>query len=86
MPTPVAAISVGICQGQPILDLCYSEDSQAEVDLNLVMDGQGRYIEVQGTAEGRPFSRAQLDVMLSLGEQGVRSLMVLQRAALEGAR
>jgi len=86
MPTPVAAISVGIFQGQPILDLCYSEDSQAEVDLNLVMDGQGRYIEVQGTAEGRPFSRAQLDVMLSLGEQGVRSLMVLQRAALEGAR
>jgi ribonuclease PH len=84
LPTPVAAISVGIWRGQPILDLCYAEDSQAEVDLNVVMDGQGRYVEVQGTAEGQPFARTQLDAMLGLAEQGIHSLLSQQRAAVGG--
>ena len=78
----VAAISVGIVKGETLLDLDYSEDSTAEVDMNLVMTGSGRFIEVQGTAEQAPFSADQLQQMLSAGHRGITSLTSLQRAAL----
>ena len=77
----IAAVSVGIVNDRPMLDLCYGEDSAAQVDMNLVMDETGAFIEVQGTGEGRAFSRAELDALLSLGESGVRALMEKQRAA-----
>ena len=79
---PVAAVSVGIVQGEPLLDLCYDEDAQAETDLNVVMNAQGRYIEIQGTAEGRPFDRGSLDRLLDLAYQGIGSLLAAQKAAL----
>ena len=79
----VAAISVGIVQGQPVLDLNYAEDSTAEVDMNVVMTGAGQFVEVQGTAEQTPFARARLDELLALAEAGVRRLVALQRQALE---
>lgn len=79
----IAAVSVGIYQGVPVLDLDYAEDSNAETDMNLVMDDAGRFIEVQGTAEGHPFTRAELDALLELGAAGIRSLHTAQRAALE---
>ncbi len=78
----VAAISVGIVDGEPHLDLPYSEDVRAEVDANIVMTGQGNLIEVQGTAEGDPFSRAQLDAMLDLGAKGIGELFTMQARAL----
>ena len=81
--TQIAAVSVGIYQGTPVLDLDYAEDSSAETDMNLVMDGEGRFIEVQGTAEGHPFTRAELDALLELGAAGIRSIQAAQRAALE---
>jgi ribonuclease PH len=77
----VAAISVGIVRGQPLLDLNYAEDSSAEVDMNVVMTGSGEFVEVQGTAEQTPFSRARLDALLGLAEQGIRRLVALQRQA-----
>ena len=77
----IAAVSVGIVGDKPLLDLCYGEDSAAQVDMNLVMNEAGEFIEVQGTGEGRAFSRAELDQLLSLGEGGVRQLMELQREA-----
>jgi ribonuclease PH len=77
----IAAVSVGIVNDRPMLDLCYGEDSAAQVDMNLVMDETGAFIEVQGTGEGRAFSRAELDALLSLGESGIRALMEKQRAA-----
>jgi len=80
--TPVAAVSVGVVDGRPLLDLCYEEDVAAEVDLNVVMNGKGGLIEVQGTAEHKPFSRADLDRMLDLAGRGIRSLMRHQRQAL----
>jgi len=79
---PVAAVSVGLVHGQVRLDLCYAEDSQAEVDLNVVMTGDGRFVEVQGTAESAPFPRAALDEMLVLAEQGIGALIAAQREAL----
>ena len=82
--THVAAVSVGIVGGRPMLDLCYAEDANADVDLNLVMDGRGRIIEVQGTAEREPFSRADLDRLLSLAARGIRKLISIQRRALSG--
>jgi len=85
-PPPVAAVSAGIVEGEVLLDLAYDEDSRAEVDLNVVMDGQGRFIEVQGTAEGEPFSRHQLDGLLGVAGEGIRQLILLQSRALEGAR
>jgi ribonuclease PH len=85
-PPPVAAVSAGIVQGEVLLDLAYDEDSRAEVDLNVVMNAQGRFVEVQGTAEGEPFSRQQLDGLLRVAEEGIRQLIVLQRQALEGTR
>lgn len=81
----VAAVSVGIWQGVPVLDLDYAEDSTAETDLNLVMDDQGRFIEIQGTAEAYPFGRAELETLLALGESGIRRIQDAQRAALSGA-
>ena len=74
-----AAISVGIVDGVPLLDLAYSEDAGAEVDMNVVMTGSGRFIEVQGTAEGLPFSRSELDDLLALGEKGIGEIVALQR-------
>ena len=80
----VAAVSVGIYNGIPVLDLDYAEDSAAETDMNLIMDGEGRFIEVQGTAEGAPFSREELDALLALGAAGIRQIQTAQRAALVG--
>ena len=79
---PVAAVSVGIVEGRPMLDLCYTEDAAAEVDLNLVMNANGQIIEVQGSGEEATFSEAQLTQMLSLGKAGIRSLLQAQQAAL----
>ena len=78
----VAAISVGIIDGVPMLDLPYAEDSRAEVDMNVVMTGSGRFVEVQGTAEGLAFSRGELDSLLGLAEGGIKELSSLQAAAL----
>jgi len=78
----IAAVSVGIYQGEPVLDLDYLEDSAAETDLNVVMTDAGGFIEVQGTAEGAPFQPAELNAMLALAQDGVRQLFELQRAAL----
>ncbi|CRR06201.1 Ribonuclease PH [Pseudomonas aeruginosa] len=78
----VAAVSVGIYQGVPVLDLDYLEDSAAETDLNVVMTDAGGFIEVQGTAEGAPFRPAELNAMLELAQQGMQELFELQRAAL----
>ena len=77
------AISVGVVGGIPTLDLDYSEDAGAEVDMNVVMTGAGRFIEVQGTAEGLPFSRTELDEMLALAESGISELFDLQRQLLD---
>jgi len=79
----VAAISVGVVGGQPLLDLNYAEDSTAEVDMNVVMTGTGEFVEVQGTAEQVPFGRRRLDDLLGLAERGIRQLVALQRRALE---
>jgi ribonuclease PH len=79
----VAAISVGVYEGLPVLDLDYAEDSACDTDMNVVMTGSGGLVEVQGTAEGKPFSRAQLDDMLALAEKGIDRLIAAQRAALE---
>ena len=78
--TPVAAVSVGIVDGVSMLDLNYAEDSRAQVDFNVVMTGRGEFVEVQGTAEGRPFSREALDGLLALAEQGIRRLVEIQQA------
>ncbi|MFM6961062.1 MAG: ribonuclease PH [Polynucleobacter victoriensis] len=78
----VAAISVGIYQGLPVLDLDYAEDSACDTDMNVVMTGLGGIIEVQGTAEGAAFSRQELDQLLSLAESGIQELVRLQKAAL----
>ncbi|MBV8375079.1 MAG: ribonuclease PH [Candidatus Eremiobacteraeota bacterium] len=79
----VAATSVGIVHGVPILDLAYDEDSQAHVDMNVFMTDAGRFVELQGTAEATPFDRRDLDALLSLAEKGIRRLFELQRAALQ---
>ncbi|MGD1991956.1 MAG: ribonuclease PH [Anaerolineae bacterium] len=79
---PVAAVSLGIVEDQIWLDLCYAEDSQAEVDMNVVMTGDGRLIEIQGTAEGKPFSPQTLDKMLALARQGIDALITAQMEAL----
>jgi ribonuclease PH len=82
----VSAVSVGIVAGRPVLDLCYDEDVTAGTDMNIVCTGDGRFIEVQGTAEGAPFDRAELNAMLDLGVAGCTELAALQRAALEASR
>ena len=85
MPTPdttlvdtIAAVSVGIVDGVPMLDLQYSEDAEAEVDMNLVMTGSRRFVEIQGTGEGYTFSQNELHQMLTLGKKGIRELLQLQ--------
>ena len=75
----LAAVSVGIVGGTPMLDLCYTEDSSAEVDMNLVMTGAGKIVEVQGTAEGKPFSKTELGKLLALGEKGIKALIKKQK-------
>jgi len=79
----VAAVSVGVYEGTPVLDLDYAEDSRCDTDMNVVMTGSGGLVEVQGTAEGHAFSRAELNAMLDLAERGVRELVAAQRAALK---
>ena len=78
----VAAISVGIVQGTPLLDLEYTEDSACDTDMNVVMTGAGHFVEVQGTAEGAAFTRAEMDALLALAEKGIGELMNLQRQSL----
>ncbi len=80
----VSAISVGIVHGQPMLDLCYEEDSAADTDMNIICTGDGRLIEVQGTAEGEPFDRTMLSTLLDLGQEGCRQLTSLQGRLLRG--
>jgi ribonuclease PH len=79
----VAAISVGVYEGVPVLDLDYAEDSQCDTDMNIVMTGAGGLVEVQGTAEGAPFSRDEMNALLDLAEDGIRTLVEKQKAALE---
>ena len=79
---PVAAISVGIVQGTPLLDLDYTEDSACDTDMNVVMTGAGHFVEVQGTAEGVAFTRTEMDALLSLAEKGIIELMDLQQKSL----
>jgi ribonuclease PH len=78
----VAAISVGVVEGTPLLDLEYIEDSACDTDMNVVMTASGGFVEVQGTAEGAPFSRAEMDALLALADQGIRDLVLAQKAAL----
>lgn len=78
----VAAVSVGIIKGEPMLDLCYEEDVSAETDMNIVCTGNGDFVEVQGTAEGKPFDRALLNQLLDLGAAGCQELTKLQQVAL----
>ena len=80
----VAAISVGVFEGKPVLDLDYPEDSGCETDMNVVMAESGHFIEIQGTAEGVPFSRAEMNTLLDLAETGIRELFTLQKQALAG--
>jgi ribonuclease PH len=82
----IAAVSVGIVGGVPLLDLPYEEDSRAESDVNVVMTGSGRLVEVQATAEGQTFSRAELDALLDLAEAGIAELTAAQLAAVDAAR
>jgi ribonuclease PH len=79
----VAATSVGIVNGTPLLDLAYDEDSQAHVDMNVFMTDAGRFVELQGTAEASPFDRRELDALLAMAESGIRRLFVAQRAAFD---
>jgi ribonuclease PH len=83
--SPVAAVSVGVVKGVPMLDLCYEEDSTAEVDFNVVMTGGDAFVEVQGTAEGKPFSRSAMDALLDLARAGILELFEKQRVALASA-
>ncbi len=78
----VAAVSVGIMEATPILDLAYTEDSEADVDMNIVCTGAGKFIEIQGTAEREPFTREQMDIMLALAEKGINDIFAVQRNAL----
>jgi ribonuclease PH len=78
----VAATSVGIVDGTALLDLAYDEDSRAEVDMNFVKTGDGRFIELQGTAEGKPFDRRALDALMDLADAGIRQLIEIQRSVV----
>lgn len=80
----IAAVSLGVVRGEVMMDLSYQEDQAAETDLNLVMNGEGAIVEIQGTAEGAPFSRGQLERMLELGHRGIADLVRVQRAAIAG--
>jgi ribonuclease PH len=78
----VAGVSVGVVDGIPVLDLDYAEDSRCDTDMNVVMTGAGGFVEVQGTAEGAPFSKDEMDALIGLAERGIRELIAAQRAAL----
>ncbi|MBE3566547.1 MAG: ribonuclease PH [Thermogemmatispora sp.] len=80
--TAVAAVSVGVVEGEPLLDLCYEEDARAEVDFNVVMTAHGDFVEVQGTGEGGVFSRTRLDELLSLAQEGISQLLAFQQPYL----
>ena len=82
--TQVAAVSVGVVGGDEMLDLCYEEDSRAEVDFNVVMTSEGKFVEVQGTAEGEPFARDAMDRLVNLARDGIGELFKIQAAALAG--
>jgi ribonuclease PH len=82
----IAATSVGIVAGYPLLDLAYDEDSRAEVDMNVFMTDAGKFTELQGTAEATPFSRSELDALLGLAESGIRELLDIQRSVVDGGR
>lgn len=82
LTSSVAAVSVGIINGSPMLDLCYEEDVSAETDMNIVCTGDGEFVEVQGTAEGKPFDRQLLNDLLDLGARGCKELSILQSSAL----
>ena len=82
----IAAVSVGVVDGRPVLDLPYEEDSRADVDLNVVATEGGHYVELQGTAEQEPFDRASLDAMLALADKGIAELISFQRATVDSAR
>jgi len=86
LKSAVAATSVGIVHSYQLLDLCYDEDCAAEVDFNVVMTSQGKFVEVQGTAEGKPFTKETIDSLLSLAEKGIKQLFEAQQAALEAVR
>ena len=86
LKSAVAATSVGIVHSYMLLDLCYDEDCNAAVDFNVVMTSKGEFVEVQGTAEGKPFTKETIDSLLSLAEKGIRQLFQIQQAALETAR
>ncbi|MFC1977050.1 ribonuclease PH [Chloroflexota bacterium] len=86
LKSAVAATSVGITHSYRLLDLCYDEDYNAEVDFNVVMTSQGEFVEVQGTAEGKPFTKETIDALLSLAEKGINELFQIQQAALEASR
>ncbi|MBI3736381.1 ribonuclease PH [Candidatus Sumerlaeota bacterium] len=79
----LGAVSVGVVEGVPVLDLCYLEDSQAEVDMNLVLTGGGKFVEIQGTAESAPFGEEQLSSMIALGRAGIAQLIEIQRGILD---
>jgi len=80
----VAAVSVGIVGGTPVVDLDYAEDSGCDTDMNVVMTGAGGFVEIQGTAEGKPFSRHEMDTLVALADRGIRELIEQQRAAVQG--
>jgi len=82
----VAATSIGVVHGYRMLDLCYDEDSNAEADMNVVMTSRGEFVEIQGTAEKKPFNKESVDVMLSLAEKGIKELFTIQQAAIDAAR
>jgi len=84
--TALAAVSVGIVHSYMMLDLCYDEDCNAEVDFNVVMTGKGNFAEIQGTAEGKPFTKESIDSLLSLAEKGIKQLFQAQQVALEAIR
>ena len=85
LKSAVAATSVGIVHGYMMLDLCYDEDFNAAVDFNVVMTSKGEFVEVQGTAEGKPFTKESIDALLSLAEKGIKQLFQIQQATLEAA-
>jgi ribonuclease PH len=82
----VAATSVGVVHGNRMLDLCYDEDFAAEVDFNVVMTSKGEFVEIQGTAEGKPFTKEAIDALLGLAEKGIKELFQIQQAAIASLR
>lgn len=86
LKSAVAATSVGIVHGNMLLDLCYDEDYSAAVDFNVVMTSKGEFVEIQGTAEGKPFSRENIDALISLAEKGIRKLFEVQKSVLEAIK